>query len=136
MTAAAAFMSFYLVAAPIQAQAEHISKADTLNSASENMKRPPLSFRVLQWGYVAADGVDAGMTITACLKYGYQESNCLFDPHRPLQMLAISAALDFAVVGLENVLWKNSKPIAWAVAIAAVLVKGYVIYRNIQTLGR
>ena len=112
-------MAFCLVAAPVMAQ-----------------DSPPLTFRALQWGFVIGDAGDLGLTLYACRVRGYQESNALFDPHRPVQMLVLSAALDFAVVGLENVLWKNSRPLAWAVAIAAVLVKGYVIYKNIQTLGR
>jgi hypothetical protein len=97
---------------------------------------PPLSFRLAQSAYVAGEGVDWGLSYAAVTKMGYTELNgaAAWQLKNPTVGVAAVLVIDTAFILLTDLAWKQNRVIGWALVIAAVLVKGYVIAHNLGTL--
>jgi hypothetical protein len=106
-------------------------------SAIGQDKRPPLSFRLAQSVYVAGEGIDWGLSYVAVTKMGYTELNgaAAWQLKNPTVGAVAVVAFSAAFTAITDLAWKQNRAVGWALVIAAVLVKGYVVARNIGTLG-
>jgi len=92
-------------------------------------------FKTFQLSYVALDCVDISMSLYG-VKIGHVEANPLASWYikKPVLAFVVHGILDFAIIKLSDMLYKENKKLGWFVIIGLNLIKGYVVYRNIRIL--
>ena len=94
-------------------------------------------FKTFQLSYVFLDYIDVSSTLYG-IELGLIEMNPLAKWYikNPPLTFAVHLVLDITIIKLTDVLFKENKRLSWVVIIGLNLIKAYIVYRNIEILGR